>query len=154
MIMTMKRHNLIIYTLILFLIFSFSSCNKGGPAKKQFKAFNTDKNKILDDQEFFKAVADSSYFENWQQDNNQTLSEDEWSTGINEYLGGYKISTVGKFGTWDLDGDKQLSKGEFMEGLFAVVDEDNNHQISETEYITWSKEGRGKGKSSGNSSGG
>lgn len=54
-----------------------------------------------------------------------------------------------KFGQWDLNDDNQLSKEEFSEGLFNVVDKDGNKQISESEFTNWKKGGRGD--SSGNS---
>lgn len=72
------------------------------------------------------------------------MSEDEWRAGVNNYLGGYKVSTVEKFGEWDLNGDSQVSEEEFREGLFEVVDKDQNRQISQSEFTSWTKEGGGQ----------
>ena len=143
--MTMKKPNLFFSAFVALLIFGMSACSQGGEGKKLYKAFNKDKNDFLDDQEFYNAIAEMGYFEAWNEDNDQSLSEEEWSAGVNEYLGGYKVSTVEKFGEWDLNGDSQISAEEFREGLFEVADKDGNSQISESEFTNLYKEGREQG---------
>ena len=148
--MKMKKCNLFFNAFIALFIFGMSACSQGGEGEKLFKAFNKDKNDYLDDQEFYNAVAQMEYFEAWNTDNDQTLSEDEWNAGVNDYLGGYKIFIVGKFGEWDLNGDSQISEEEFREELFEVADKDRNGQINESEFSTFYKEGGGQqGSSSG-----
>ena len=125
----MKKHNSLFNVFLALLIFGISSCSQGGEGKKLFKAFNQDENDYLGDQEFYNTIAEMGYFEAWNEDNDQSLSEDEWSAGVNEYLGGYKVSTVEKLGEWDLNGDSQISAEEFREGLFEVADTDGNYMI-------------------------
>lgn len=156
--MKILKNNFLFILFITLLIFGISACDRSGGGENggessEFKVYNQDNDDYLNDEEFEQAVSDSAYFDKWQQDNDQFLSEDEWQTGINDHLGGYKISTVGKFGQWDLDGDNQLSKDEFSEGLFGVVDKDGNRQISESEFKNWKKEGRGDSSDSSKSSG-
>ncbi|WP_026135543.1 EF-hand domain-containing protein [Nafulsella turpanensis] len=143
--MKMKKCNLFFNAFLALLIFGMSSCSNGGEGQKLFKAFNQDENDYLSDLEFYNAIAEMGYFEAWNEDNDQSLSEDEWSAGVNEYLGGYTVSTVEKFGEWDLNGDNQISVEEFREGLFEVVDTDNNSQISESEFVKLYKEGGQQG---------
>jgi Ca2+-binding EF-hand superfamily protein len=146
----MKKCKLFYSTILALLILGISSCSQDGEGAKLFKAFNKDENNYLDDGEFYYAIAEMDYFEKWDQDNDQSLSEDEWNAGVNDYLGGYKIFIVGKFGEWDLNGDSQISEEEFQEGLFEVADKDRNGQISESEFTTFYKEGGQQGSSSGN----
>ena len=141
----MKKYNLFFSAFLALLVFGISSCSQGGEGKKLFKAFNQDENDFLSDPEFYNAIAEMGYFEAWNEDNDQFLSEDEWSAGVNEYLGGYTVSTVEKFGEWDLNGDNQISAEEFREGLFEVVDTDDNSQISESEFVKLYKEGGQQG---------
>lgn len=141
----MKKRNLIFNAFLALLIFGISSRSQGGEGEKLFKAFNQDENDYLSDQEFHNALAEMGYFEAWNEDNDQSLSEDEWSAGVNEYLGGYQVSTVEKFGEWDLNGDNKISVEEFREGLFEVVDTDDNSQISESEFTKFYKEGGQQG---------
>lgn len=118
----------------------------GGPSgegAKLFKAFNQDKNDYLEDGEFYRVVAEIGYFETWDQDGDESLSEDEWRAGISEYLGGYSFDQVEEFGEWDLNGDSRISEGEFRESLFEAVDEDRNSQISESEFVNLYREGSG-----------
>lgn len=145
----MKKRNLLYSTTLALLIFGVSSCGQSGEGAKLFKAFNKDKNDYLGDEEFYNAIAEMGYFEAWNEDNDQSLSEDEWSAGVNEYLGGYTVSTVEKFGEWDLNGDSQISVEELREGLFEVADKDSNSQISESEFTTLYKEGGQQGSRSG-----
>jgi Ca2+-binding EF-hand superfamily protein len=149
LIMIMKKPNLFFSTFLALFIFGVSACSQGGEGAKLFKGFNKDKNDYLSDLEFYNAIAEMNYFERWNPDNDEALSEDEWSAGVNEYLGSYKVSTVEKFGEWDLSGDSQISVEEFREGLLEVVDKDGNNQISESEFTNWYKEGGEQGSRSG-----
>lgn len=141
----MKKYNIFFSAFLALLVFGTSSCSQGGEGKKLFKAFNQDENDFLNDTEFYNAIAEMGYFEAWNEDNDQPLSEDEWSAGVNEYLGGYTVSTVEKFGEWDLNGDNLISVEEFREGFFEVVDTDDNSQISESEFVKLYKEGGQQG---------
>ncbi|MDX5422198.1 MAG: sodium:calcium exchanger [Hymenobacteraceae bacterium] len=118
----------------------------GGPSgegAKLFKSFNLDKNDYLEDGEFYRAVAEIGYFEAWDQDGDESLSQDEWRASISEYLGGYNFDQVEEFGEWDLNGDNQVSEAEFRESLFEAVDKDRNRQISESEFVNLYREGSG-----------
>ncbi|GAB3833194.1 hypothetical protein [Pontibacter rugosus] len=147
--MKKELYGLPYWVLISLFGLSMSACNQGGEGKELYKAYNKDKNDFLDDKEFYNAVAEEKYFDRWNQNGDRSLSEDEWSAGVNDYLGGYKVSTVEKFGEWDLNGDSQVSEEEFREGLFEVVDKDQNRQISQSEFTSWTKEGGGQGSRSG-----
>lgn len=144
-----KIHPLMSFLFVL-LISSLSACSQDGEGQKLFKTYNQDKDGFIDDQEFYQAVADMSYFEMWNTDGDQVLSEDEWSAGLHEFLGGYKVSAVERFGEWDLNGDSQISVEEFREGLFEVVDKDQNREISESEFTSWhNKEGEAGSRARG-----
>lgn len=139
--MKIKLHSLSFCVLMGLLGLAFSSCNDGGEGAKLFKAFNQDKNNYLEDTEFYEAVANMDYFETWNQNGDEFLSEEEWRAGTSEYLGGYKINQVEEFGEWDLNGDNQVSEDEFRESLFEVADKDRNMQVSEKEFVDLYKEG-------------
>ena len=140
-----KKIKLICNAFLALLIFGSVSCSNEGEAAKLFKTLNEDENDFLVDAEFNKALAEMAYFEAWDENNDTALTEKEWEDGVSAYLGGYQISAVNRFGEWDLNGDNRLTEEEFREELFEVVDEDDNNQISETEFVDFYGEGGHEG---------
>lgn len=95
--MEIMKNKLLYSSFITLLIFEIYACKQSGGGEEdkstEYKAYNKDDNDYLNDEEFDQAVADSAYFEKWQRDSDQFLSEEEWNRGVNEHLGGYKVST-------------------------------------------------------------
>ena len=99
-----------------------------------------------------------SAFLDWDTNNNQVLSREEWSAGMrqaglfdeldqnqsgyieeneyNERLGEYNQDEP----VWDLDGDGVLDREETDEGLYNAYDEDRSGGIEEDEYGNFDNE--------------
>jgi len=79
----------------------------------------------LDQNEFIDRVSERGVFEDWDVNDDNQLSEDEWSQH-DEYNLIYE--------SWDQDGDGQLSENEFHEGLYRHYDGNNSGDIEEKEW--------------------
>ena len=64
------------------------------------------------------------WFNEWDADRNQMLSEDEFNRGA--------------YGTWDANDDNVLDENEYYGGLFDAWDADQSGYVEEAEYDTGS----------------
>jgi len=86
---------------------------------------NNEVNESLDQNEFIDRVSERGVFDDWDVNDDNQLSEDEWSQH-DEYNLIYE--------SWDQDGDGQLSENEFHEGLYRHYDGNNSGDIEEKEW--------------------
>jgi len=82
-------------------------------------------NESLDQNEFIDRVSERNVFEEWDINDDNQLSEDEWSRHDQYNL---------IYESWDDDGDGQLSEDEFHNGLFTHYDSNNSDAIESNEW--------------------
>ncbi len=102
-----------------------------------FNDFDADNNDELSEQEFTEGV-----FGNWDADNSGTIGEEEF----NERSDTWFSDTTANFGDFDADNNNELSQQEFTEGaadagFFADWDADANGAIDENEFNERSRGG-------------
>lgn len=73
---------------------------------------NNEVNESLDQNEFIDRVSERNVFEEWDDNDDNQLSEDEWSRHDQYNL---------IYESWDEDGDGQLSENEFHDGLLHTT---------------------------------
>lgn len=108
-----------------------------GPSQYGFDHWDSNDNDLIENEEFNQGLYDSDYYSNWDSDVGGSLTEEEWSVGIeswSEYDG-----NVG-FSDWDLNNDNEISEDEFGNGFFDTVDEDKNNTIDQNEWSLFDSE--------------
>lgn len=128
----LQRANFTFLAAILGLLFMAT------PALAQnceYDEWDSNSDSYLDEDEFFDAYDEVGYYGEWDGDDDDTLSETEWEMGIDEHLGAYDS---GMYSDWDINGDGMLSEDEFHEGLFDLIDNDNDGRIGEDDWDLFS----------------
>src|SRR5699024_7789843 len=97
----------------------------------EYEEWDSNNDTYLDSEEINTAFYDVDYYDEWDDDDNDTLSETEWEMGVDEHLGAYDS---GQYTNWDTNGDDKISENEFHEGLFNLIDDDNDNRIGEDDW--------------------
>lgn len=92
----------------------------------EFDNWDVNSDDYLDEDEFFDAYDEVGYYNEWDEDDDDSLSESEWEMAADEHLAAYDS---GKFSDWDTDGNGNISESELQEGLFELIDQDNDGRI-------------------------
>lgn len=124
----LKKVSFTLFTAVLGLIFIAS------PATAQdceFDNWDVNNDSYLDEDEFFDAYDEVGYYDTWDDDDNDSLSETEWEVAADEHLSAYDF---GAFSDWDTNGDGTVSENEFQEGLFELIDQNSDGQIGEDDW--------------------
>jgi len=148
---------------IIFLTafaFIFFSCNDEGRSEFTYEDWDTDQNAIIDNNEFDNVFTNSPYFDTWDQNNNDYISEEEfyegyitmmdsdqsgdlgpseWDEAFNAYFGGLDYEKDTAFKDWDVNQDGTLTSEEIMSALeetdyYDKWDHNNNDRIDENEF--------------------
>ncbi len=100
--------------------------------------FDEDGNSSLDQSEFNEVLDKAGYFNYWDADSNGDISEDEWNQGgVGTFSTQYDADDKGAWKTWDLDGNGSLSEDELDNGVFNTIDDNDNAEVSDSEFNTW-----------------
>jgi Ca2+-binding EF-hand superfamily protein len=90
-----------------------------------YDSLNTNKDGMLTKEEFTQGTTDLGIFENLDKDNNQRLSQEEFSMGLFNY--------------WNKETDDTLQSQQLGNGLFEIVDLDKDGRIVPQELETFGK---------------
>ena len=69
---------------------------------------------------------DAGWFEAWDTDRDNRLSEGEWRAGLGDRFGTYDAYRWGPYPDWDTDRSGYLSDAEFGRGMFDHYDTNGN----------------------------
>lgn len=142
------------------MILAFSACNDRGKSEFAYEDWDTDQNEIIDNNEFDNVFTNSPYFDNWNQNGDDYISEEEfyegylmmmdadqdselgpseWDEAFNAYFGGLDYDKDTAFKDWDVNQDGTLTKEEIRSALeetdyFDKWDHNNNNRIDENEF--------------------
>lgn len=119
----------------LFILTSaiFISC---APQECQYDQWDSNEDTFLNTGEFGVAYNEVGYFNDWDDDDDDSLSELEWEQGIDEHLEAYDS---GKLSDWDTNGDGMISERELQDGLFDLVDHDDDGAIGDDDWVLFSQ---------------
>ncbi len=117
-------------TLALGVMFALGS---GTAFAATFSEADTDGNGQISKDEYYGYVGDLGVYADWDLNDDDLLSEDEWT----EVDYGYEYD----FGTWDLNDDGYLDDDELFEGTFDNFDVDNDYYLDDNEWDDAGDEG-------------
>ena len=132
---------------------------KNGLSDNNYNEMHIDPEEIADFKELYQG-----FYEVWDVDQDEVLSEKEWAYGTAHYLKDFRAKKYGYFENWDLDsddeveieefvsaladtpyytdwdqdGDNKLDRNEFGSGSFNINDEDRKKPVSQEEFEAWS----------------
>ena len=115
--------------------------------------WNRKNNDYLDDEDFY-----LTSYEVWDVDDDERLTEEEWLFGYDYHYGDfiveeYEVIDIDGDGfieyveyedvlndtpfytQWDVDASEYLSDTELAEGIFEIMDKDNDQVLDEDEYL-------------------
>lgn len=128
--MQLLKHTNLVFIAVLFTFMCIAA-----PAAAQnecgFSNWDGNGDSYVDDSEFGSALEEEGYYDAWDTNMNGTIDEEEWQTGADQYLTDYDYGT---YTDWDADSDGTLTEEEFNDGLFGIIDEDDDSMIAEEEW--------------------
>lgn len=83
------------------------------------------------DLEEISPAAGTDYFEEWDADDDTSLTMDEFNQGVDE---------MGTYDAWDTDGDGVLSRDEYNVGMYESFDSNDDDVIDEEEFSAYSQD--------------
>jgi hypothetical protein len=101
-----------------------------------FDQWDRNNNLTLDELEFRRGFEDEDWFQTWDRDGDETLSPNEVADSYDTWLGPREILGVQSFADryWDITGDGNVSKHEFVHGVEEYWDYNNDGEIDIQEY--------------------
>lgn len=92
--------------------------------------WDTSADGMLDTAEFRTGFDNEQWFNEWDDDGDELLSEEEFDLGTS----GWGMARDGMWTAWDANQDDFIDDDEFAEGLFDVWDEDDDVMLACNEY--------------------
>ena len=125
--------------------------------KNYYDDWNNKNNEYLDDEDFY-----MSTYALWDENNDELLSKEEWSTGYDHYYGQYinddfekldkntdgyidhneflnAVARTDIFVDWDIDASKYINEKELAVGVFENWDLDNSNSLERKEFEQFEK---------------
>ena len=99
----------------------------GTPALADWEGWNANADAGIDQTEFGTGFGEGGVFGEWDGDDDNQLSEDEWNAGYGE-------RDFGMFNTFDEDDNQFLSEDEYNAGVFGGYDADDDGMLTQEEY--------------------
>lgn len=113
-----------------------------------YNTWNTNTADDLTEDEVETGFGNAGLFEDWDADNDNMLSQNEFGFGETEWFDTWDVNDDqmlnedeyygGTYETWDTNDDSLLDEDEYYGGLYNAWDTDDSGYIEETEYTTGS----------------
>ncbi|MGB3586637.1 MAG: hypothetical protein WBA23_08865 [Tunicatimonas sp.] len=86
----------------------------------------------LNESEFF-----DGFYSVWDFDQNDAVNEEEFNKAAENLFANYEFSEYGQFTDWDADGNSELTKSEFMNGLNSILTSDTGQESASRLMTIW-----------------
>ncbi|MEM6841441.1 MAG: hypothetical protein AAF632_04390 [Bacteroidota bacterium] len=94
--------------------------------------WDADNDSALNEDEFF-----NGFYRVWDFDKNETVNEEEFIKAAENLFVNYEFGEYGAFSDWDADGNGELTKSEFTQGMNNIISSDAGQESANRLMTIW-----------------